>query len=54
MLVPLAKLNGAPSVYPSPILRSNLAVSAIGAFPDILHPFRYSPKPLPNMPAPAR
>ena len=42
MLVPLAKLNGAPSVDPSPVLRSKLAARAIGAFPDILHPFRHS------------
>jgi len=42
MLVALAKVNGAPSVDPSPVLRSKLAARAIGAFPDILHPFRYS------------
>jgi hypothetical protein len=25
-------------------LRNKLAATAIGAFPDILHPFRYSPR----------
>jgi hypothetical protein len=42
--VPLAKINGVPSVDPSPVLRNKLAATAIGAFPDILHPFRYSPR----------
>jgi hypothetical protein len=31
MLVPLAKLNGAPSVDPSLVLRSKLAARAIGS-----------------------
>jgi hypothetical protein len=43
MLVSLAKLNGAPILDPSPVLRSKLAARAIGAFPNILHPFRHSP-----------